>query len=292
MRWVFYTAGDVRMASSRLRAFLPGKALAEAGHIVLWNPPPDQIRADVVVVQKRPDLTSQYAGWRAKGTTVVYDCDDLYEWARAAAVGADLVTVDTPMKLAFFHNARVVPDALDVPPVYAVKSEHREKLEEAVWFGHPENLIHIDHAAEACRRCGVNLSVITDLKHPAFQGMDAQVTGYGWSGESIDRELIQYDLAILPYRFDTTWGAEWVRAKSANRVYKAWALGLPVAATPIPSYMEAGVIYAATTVEEWMAALSLLQDRHMRLADAVSGQRRALQFAPARVAALWELAVR
>lgn len=288
MNITWFTAGDITMASSRLRAFLPGEALARRGHSVTFNPNLSNA-ADVIVVQKRADLTAYYSLWHHHtGAAVIFDCDDWYPWAVAVSQGVDLVTVDTSYKRRLLPNAEVVADVLDLPVNAPRKRHHRERLQEVAWFGHPDNLIHVWDVVEACKRLGINFTAITDVHHPAFRATDGLIGGYMWAGEDVDQALIEYDLVVCPWRFDTKFGADWVLSKSANRPLKAWGLGLPVAGTPIPSYTAAGMEFTAGTVEEWVSVLRRLQSAEVRERDAIRGYTHTANYQADVVAIRWE----
>jgi hypothetical protein len=267
MRVAYYPAGDRSFASSRLRVYKIADALQLRGHTVAFFPD-DPLTYDVVVVQKRTDCAALMRACREYGVRVVYDVDDYIPDLPVDL--ADVVTVDTPAKRELYPNAVVIPDALDVEANSPYKSVHSHALTRAVWVGNAENLYNIHHAAQACRELGIELTVVTDLSGKHY-GEVYGVRGVQWTLESADAELVEHDLCILPFSFDGRWGRAWVMSKSANRLYKAWGLGLPVAATPIPSYVEAGLQYAATTTAEWIGALTALQSPIARHADAARG---------------------
>lgn len=287
MKIHYVTAGDRTFASSRLRAFKPGEALAKMGHTIAFNPP-DPLDAEVLVVQKRAGCEGLMREARARGMRVVLDVDDFIPSMPFAE--ADVVTVDTAYKREhLWQNAVVVPDALDTEADSPRKDDHAIDLKRAVTVCNAENLYHLQHAAEACRRHGIELTVITHLNGTNY-GETYGVYGVQWSLCTVDAELIEHDLFIAPFVFDGAWSPEWVKSKSANRLYKAWALGLPVAGTPIASYMEAGLRYSATNVADWVHVLTALRSQEAREADAQAGYERAQAFRAERVAEIWERA--
>lgn len=112
--------------------------------------------------------------------------------------------------------------------------------------------------------------------------MSRNITCVPWSSDGVYSELAQADVGILPITpGGIKWGDEhaqaWLR-KSENRLTLKMSMGLPVIATPIPSYepiIKHGVNgFFATTKEEWCACLCALRDparrREMGLAARAS----------------------
>lgn len=288
MKIAYYTAGDWNFASSRLRAWPIGEELARLGHTVTFNDREAGASADVVVVQKRFDLREMMAQWRTAGARVIWDCDDAIP--NGPVEVADVVTVSTRMMQALYPMAVVVPNILDVPPDAPRKTRHADRLLYKVGCNlNGANLYHLEYVAEACRQLGLTLTVITPFhqikKDYAFlQGHQL----IDWNRETVDQQLIDCDVAACSYKIeDGEWSADWVRAKSACRGIKAWGVGLPVIATPIPDYVDNGFQHLATTVEEWVAALLALESREARERDAMRGCALVQAFRVERVAQHW-----
>lgn len=280
----YYTIGDRSVASSRLRAWKIGHELNRQGHFAWFNTDMPNFEADVVVFQKRFDLVGLMVAYLEHGIRVIFDCDD-YMKPNELPIGVQ-ITVDTPVKLELYPDAIVIPDALDVNDSAPQKSAHAEHLRKVVWIGNIENLYHIRHAAAACDKLGLELTVITDLTNKNYAYIDG-VQGLQWNVNTVDEEMIKHDLFIAPYVFDGQSSKEWVNSKSANRILKSWALGLPVAATPIPSYRDAGLRHCAETVDEWVVALQSLDNLAQRQADAIKGLAFTQQFRAENVAKQW-----
>ena len=94
-----------------------------------------------------------------------------------------------------------------------------------------------------------------------------------WHPRRVYADLLQADVGIIPVdmRFDPIPGRQvsWWEVKSENRLTLKMALGLPVVASPVPSYLdviEQGVNgYIAHTRSEWLDALHALRDpRHRK----------------------------
>lgn len=275
MNIVYYTAGSRDWASSRLRAWKVADALQELGHTVTMNPPllPE---TDVLVVQKRTDVVDAMQIARKRGVRIIYDVDDYIP--NLPVDCADVVTVDTPAKQDLYPRALVIPDCLDIDEHSPVKADHAPRLERIVWYGNAENAYHVRDAYTAARRLGLQLFLITSEPPRELLVQLAGAQWFGWQAQSIDQEIIAHDLVICPYIFDGDWPETWVKSKSANRILKAWALGMPVAGTAIPAYVDAGLKYCASTVADWERTLTTLMDQQARILDANVGLRIAYAF--------------
>ena len=112
--------------------------------------------------------------------------------------------------------------------------------------------------------------------------LDRRIECVPWDPEGVYREMMQADIAVIPVEAvaaDT--GASvplaW-QVKSENRLTMKMSMGLPVIATPIPSYetvIEHGVNgFFARSARDWEACLSFLRDparrREMGLAARAS----------------------
>lgn len=282
----YVTAGSRDFASSRLRAYLPGDALRLRGHDVTYNEPIDG--CDIVVFQKRFNGRDQVLmhECRDRGIKVVLDVDDMMNDIPFHL--CDVLTTDTQYKADRWPNAIVVPDVLDIRPDAPRKSVHTESFKRAVWVGNAENTYHLRDCAAACARLRIDLAVITDLNNRAYIRYDG-VSGVAWSVETIDAEMVKYDVAVFPLVFDGPYAhrRDWIESKSENKVVKAWALGLPVIATPIPSYQSVNLRYSAGTFEGWMNALEQLRPRNFRMDDAKKGAKTAKAYTVDKIAARW-----
>lgn len=90
-----------------------------------------------------------------------------------------------------------------------------------------------------------------------------------WEAERVSQDLLQADIGIIPIETDPAKGAasSW-QVKSENRLTLMMALGLPVVATPIPSYepvIEQGKNgFLARDKAEWLRCLKALRDPALR----------------------------
>lgn len=293
MKIAYYSAGPREFASSRLRVWKIADALQAMGHDVSINGQKGTIfKPDVSVYQKVFDKRLLMQVERANGTTVIFDCDDMIPDGPVDL--ADVVTVDTPFKRSLYPTAEVIPDCLDVDETAAYGRLHsawlrlkRDRITRVAWVGNVENVYHAEHVATACQRLGIELVCITNVGSEKFSpAFDA--TFVQWRLDTVDDVLGSCDVAACSYIVDGgEWSSDWVLAKSANRVLKAWALGIPVIGTPIPSYIGVGVRYKAATADEWVAALDSLQPRSARIEDAERGLEIARQYRAENVAKQW-----
>lgn len=290
MRITYFPAGGLNFASSRLRVWLIADVLKAMGHTVSFRSF-NSSDVDVVVFQKQFNY-GEIDMFKRAGKRIIFDLDD-YITGQQIPSEVDRITVDTPAKLDLYPQAVVIPDALDLPAEHPLKVEHAEKLKKVVWVGNTENMYHLKCASRACLALDIDLKIITDLNNPNWSAMRQEISGNSidyvdWHLDTVDEEMIDADLFIAPFVFDKNrWSPQWIKSKSANRILKAYGLGLPVAATPIPSYVEAGLFWQATTVEEWIWALSSASDHRLRQEDAERGIEVAHRFSADKVALQW-----
>lgn len=284
MKIAYFPAGAPTWPSSRLRVYRIAEALKAMGHSVSINPTSAK-GFDAAVVQKRFDLHGKMNEWRQAGVRVIWDVDDRIPGGPVEA--ADVVTIGAEALRELYPMGVYIPDALDLDDHAVAKGRHAEAIELVGWVGMAENLYHAAPVAEATERLGLTLVVITDMKSPAFTKRYHRAEYWQWSLDTVDRDLVTCDVIACPYVLDGPWPAAWVASKGENRVYKAWALGLPVIGTPIPSYVAAGLVHQATTAREWTLALKALGSREAREKDARRGQAIALSHVADRVAEQW-----
>jgi glycosyltransferase involved in cell wall biosynthesis len=93
-----------------------------------------------------------------------------------------------------------------------------------------------------------------------------------WENEGVYHEMLQADIAIIPIekedtRLQSRKPAAW-EVKSENRLTMKMSVGLPVIATPIPSYepvIQHGVNgFFASSRHDWATCLSALRDPELR----------------------------
>ena len=109
----------------------------------------------------------------------------------------------------------------------------------------------------------------------AFIGFLAnrRITRVPWGQETAYELMRDADIGIIPVDMvddDPVPGstASWWQVKSENRLTMKMSIGLPVVASPVPSYLS--IIaqgqngYIAATAQDWVACLETLRDPHIR----------------------------
>lgn len=98
---------------------------------------------------------------------------------------------------------------------------------------------------------------------------DGRIACEAWGADSVYQAMQRADIGIIPIEVDPVRDptGEW-KVKSENRLTLKMAMGLPVVATPIPSYepvVEQGINgFLARSTDEWLRHLSALRDPALR----------------------------
>ena len=282
--WVL--AGDERSGAARVRALLPHAFLRTQGvNSVIVRKPRKEfapfrprredvariVRAgfDVVVFQgvDGPDAEALARALSAAGTRTVYAIGDLTRTGIAEAV--DLVVVASEALRAAAPGRpeaiEVIESAIDAPPGLVkdyARPPDRADIRVA-WVGYPENLHLLEPVREALRHPRLaRFQLVTISRGPGVT--------YQWDRKRVHQQLLACDIAVLPSA-----PTDWYAAKPNTRATMLKALGLPIVASPIASYLEtlehgkSG--YFARDVEEWIRYLEALADfehrRDIGLAD-------------------------
>ncbi len=286
MKIVYYTYGDINVPSSRLRAYYVAQELTKQNNTVLLNSRNIQNDADIVVIQKRSDLSWQMKKYRSLNIPVILDISDN---VRLPINLAALITAGSIHIQNKHQNSIFIPDVVDIKPPASLKTSHGP-LSKVVWFGGPENAIQATNIAKACSKLNLEFVTITNHKSKHFNGNFIS-TRKEWSLDTVDGDIIGGDLVVCPFLLDQAYKTnrtnEYLCSKSRNRLIKAWALGMPVAGSPLPDYIDAGLKYVATTVDEWIKVLDILNDVELRKEDAKIGQLLAKQYSAELISEQW-----
>jgi hypothetical protein len=295
---VWLPLGDERVPSSRLRSLAVARQLAQDGISHNVFPPFELNEAPAALfVEKKcgPQTLEIVRALRSHGTRIVYDlCDPIWlqddvnrqrEWDVKAMVGlANRVTVPTiQMKQDLedkFPDAEaiVIPDVLEFAEDelgLALKAGENECFRIG-WTGTSLNMEHIPPVAGVITAVSKKADTIFRLVTQAHQGLITAVpfvkTEYfPWSLETYKGHLSACDCMIIPMAIRET-----TRTKSSNRLQLCLGLGLPVIASPLPSYVDLmqehpGLVSFAETPGEWEAAMVDMLDRQYRQACAERG---------------------
>lgn len=176
------------------------------------------------------------------GAILILDlCDaDFLSWANRVKQMIDLcdaVTTST-VELAKFVSKLTdkpiwaIPDRLDLELFAAPPKVHTGEAKIAAWFGYSENFPMLDSCINSLIKLGyTDLLVIASRRAPYVLPATAQgkirLTNYPWTNETVYDDLRRADVVLNP-----TSGVGRFKYKSNNKTITAWALGLPVAATP------------------------------------------------------------
>lgn len=148
---------------------------------------------------------------------VIDECDAVTTSTRTLKEAVEQFT-DKPV---FF-----IPDRQDLKAHPYIKKEHKGKAEWAVWFGYSHNAKVLDRTIRTLRKNNLKLKVISNCR-PPYSKADMNVR-YDWEDPEFDfnKEVASCDFVLMPP--DTRPRGKF---KSKNKIFTAWALGVPVVST-------------------------------------------------------------
>jgi glycosyltransferase involved in cell wall biosynthesis len=265
-------AADRDSGSTRVRGLLPHaylrKRCVESVVLAGWQErlrmrPKDAARIvragfDVVVFQQSSGAEAQELAraLHAAGTRTVYATGQLDGTGMPEMVDRVVVASHDLAGRAGVpdHKLSVVESPIETPPGVC-KQYSCPPSNGAVrvgWVGYPENLHLLGPVREA-------------LASPELEGFELITISRGpgvtfqWDRNRVWEQLLQCDIAVLPSS-----GSDWYASKPNTRMTMLKALGLPIVASPIPSYLatldHGRGCYFAEDVEGWVDALHLLED--------------------------------
>lgn len=231
---------------------------------------------DVVVIQKfRGVNTQRLLEWCAeKGIITIYVDSDLpikhKEASLAMYTVCPSITLTREYRKAGHLRAFYIPDAVE--KFEAPKVSKETTALRCAWFGNwtPSKAKEVEFIRDIIEVYGfddIELVVISNHKSSNIR----------WQLDTFFDELHACDFAVFPTDNEPD-----TLVKSANRVLQSMALGLPVIANPLPSYIE--VIhsgyngYICSTVEDWVDALRQMRDSKIRDALGKNGYQLAREF--------------
>lgn len=158
------------------------------------------------------------------------------------------------------------------------RPKRTDSLLTAVWMGMGGTQhIATDILGPVLKECGYRLITISE-----WESADVK-----WSRDTWAMELVKGDIAICPQ-------PEGIRdAKSNVKVTTAMALGMPVIASPIPSYTEVirngenGFLASIHRLDEWRNALNALRDPTVRARVGKAGRESAKAYSQDVIAGEW-----
>jgi len=124
--------------------------------------------------------------------------------------------VDCPVKL--------IPDRVNFKGLPEPKV-HKGRAKSCVWFGYFHNADVLEETLFKIKKNGLTLRIISN---GVFNTSQCSTKNIKWDAETVDEEIQKADFALLPRYLK---GRDLY--KSDNKVIHSWALGLPVAITPV-----------------------------------------------------------
>jgi glycosyltransferase involved in cell wall biosynthesis len=296
--------GDERVASARLQGWVIHRELRARGidSRVLNDPAAFDVRLRwkaprrwreallrrrrVLVFQKVESSRAVKLARLARrvGTKVVFAQTDPRESPLYAV--ADVV-VASSRELARSLASRcpapieVIEDSLEYPRELRVEPSDRREGLRLLWVGHRFNFPALEPLrALLSRPENADLELLTLSDHPEASRR--------WSPEAVEQAMRESDLAVVPSEENPK-----DLAKSNNRLTLFMGVGLPVVATPLPSYREVVThgrdALLAREPEEWARALRDLRDPKIRRKLGAAARETAWsRFAPDLVADRWQ----
>ena len=271
------------MASARLRLAPTVKAAIQLGwKVTAGDRPIGQVDTLLVgkigaaeVDKRAPQWLEVMAAVRGVGGKVILDYTDhhlatsspMTPFYAAACQTADAVCVPTSaladvltQDFKLSAEIHVVPDMLEYAPLAPSDPAQKDKLR-GMWFGHPSNALFLAQFLDNWPSSLVNHELILVsapqtlevLKRYPFASPPALPIAFQpWSVAAVRQVAAQADYCIIPSDLNSP-----KRFASNNRLSTALALGLPTAATGLPSYTSHSAHYAELGSER---ALRLLHD--------------------------------
>ena len=211
---------------------------------------------DILIFQKVFDETAISFAKRAreKGIKTVFVLSDKHDTEMVRVVDLLIVTSDF-LKFHFDQNfstnSIVIEDALEVPRDLYKEHTNNSTLQ-LVWVGHRDNWQTVEIISDVIANlCSRSLKLKTISNH--------EKANVQWDINTVFSEILACDIAVIP-ALDNDWGL----SKSNNRLTMFMALGMPVVASMIPSYVpivkNGNSGFLATSREEWMKYLLELSD--------------------------------
>ena len=194
------------------------------------------------------------------GTRTIFVTGDLFgddmagvvDWIVGASEG--LTSIAGPYRA----RSSVIESVLESPSalVKDYSRPSRNSRIRVVWVGYPENL-HLLGPVRAA------------LADPRLSRFDLVAISRGpgvthqWHRKRVWAQLLACDIAVLPSA-----ETDWYQAKPNTRMIMFKALGIPIVASPLASYVatltHGQSCYFARTPEEWTSGLLALSDRDRR----------------------------
>ena len=240
MTTLFITTGDMRFASSRIRAYWPARYMdAEVKTISqlhdIGGIDPEKYSA--IVWQKTGDLASMKMLKDAGVLQYLDICDPVY-WFQPSEFSKMLETIDgvvcctqllaDDMKHSTGYQATVIPDRVELEH-YKIKREHMGSTPvRLIWYGLWANRAGLHGAFAtlerlACNGYEIELTICDDRPDVTAPVTDKYPVYFTrWDLHKENMIISAHDIALVP-PYPGPWGV----LKSNNKTLTAWACGLP-----------------------------------------------------------------
>jgi glycosyltransferase involved in cell wall biosynthesis len=278
--------GDEDDAAARLHGLLPHSYLRDhgvnsvilrkprQGHVALELRPADieqiiQAGFDIVVFQRfqSHDAEELARALQAVGTRTVYVEGEFFNSRMPMVVDELVVGCETLKELngVYSHKTSVIESPIETSPDLVKDSSRPPQRNEirVVWVGYPENLHLLAPVKDALKDPRLSDFRLVTIS----RGPDVSIQ---WNRRRVWGQLLDCDIGVLPAPL----GGEY-HFKPNTRMTMLKALGLPIVASPLPSYVQTLThgrsCYFARSAGEWAENLAALADfarrREIGLAD-------------------------
>jgi hypothetical protein len=248
MNTLFVTAGGMKWASSRMRAYwvVPymDNAVANPHEKVFEYGLTGDTVHDAIIFQKLYDQVAA-AELRAAGKQVWWDiCDPVWWWQPADVRGIlancdgvvcstdelcqDLTEWAREQGVKHCPPIHMIPDRLELS-AFPIQHDYskQSQVTRFIWYGMAANRIGLYGAIDNLHRLRANghnisLTIFDDRPDVTLDLGHIPVYHIGWSLENENRVIAEHDIALLP-----PYPGPWGRVKSNNRMLTAWACGIP-----------------------------------------------------------------
>jgi hypothetical protein len=300
--WIL--VGDQRVASARLQGWVIHRELLRRGVAsevlnqpevfdvrLRWKAPRRWYEAlwrrrRVLVFQKVESSRAVRLARLARrvGTRIVFAQSDprespLYPLADALVVSSRELGRVLESRCA--APVEIIEDGLEYPRELRVEPSDRRAGLRLLWVGHRFNFPALQPLRELLARPEMSdMELVTLSDHPEATRP--------WSPDAVREAMLSSDVAVVPSEETPK-----TLVKSNNRLTLFMGVGLPVVATPLPSYREAAThgedAFLARGPEEWARALEALRDPGLRRRVGEAARAKAWsRFAPELIADRWE----
>lgn len=217
---------------------------------------------DILIFQKVRDEKAQRFAHEARkrGIRTVFVQCDCIETDMVYAVD-DVVVISENLRDYYRERygieATVIEDAIEMDP--SLSKVHRDTSPiTLVWVGYSDNWESVGMVREVLNTLGdSDFTLKTVSNHPEAD--------QPWALETVSEEILAGDIGVIPAQMHA-----WGMGKSNNRLTMFMALGMPVVASPVPSYLD--IVdqgrngFIARSSDEWSSSLLQLKDLETRKA--------------------------